>query len=193
MLFFREINRPHHTPHKTVQPKTPKPRQSQSPSQPIRDEVTPLDRKLHRKVQSHSNAPQYWKKPAHIPTRLEGKCFVEDGDTIKMQGYAIRLAGIDAPELDHPYGKASMWAMRHLCKGQVITAHVSDEMSYKRVVATCYLPDGRDIAAELVKMGLAIDWPRFSGGKYRCFETADAREKMWLAVAKQEGRFRPGM
>ena len=39
------------------------------------------------------------------PTVLRGRCWVVDGDTIVIDNTHIRLAGIDAPELDHPYGK----------------------------------------------------------------------------------------
>lgn len=36
---------------------------------------------------------------------LRGRAWVIDGDTIDISGTRIRLAGIDAPELDHPFGK----------------------------------------------------------------------------------------
>ena len=188
-VFRREFTRLHPQPRKrpSLQPVT------RSTPSPIRDKATPLHSALPHRTPCQTTAPAQWKRPAHIPQVLSGKCYVEDGDTIKIKGFALRLAGIDAPELDHPYGKKSMWAMRHLCKGQVITAHVTDEMSYNRVGATCYLPDGRDLAAELVKQGLAIDWPKFSGVKYRPLETADARKKMWRAVARQQGRYLAGM
>ena len=124
-------------------------------------------------------------------TTLKGSCYVIDGDTIVIGKVRIRIAGIDAPELDHPWGQKSKWAMVRLCKGQEITAHVHDEMSHDRVVATCYLPDGRDLAAELVKQGLAIDWPKFSGGKYRTLEPPGTRKRLWRAAARQRGRMPP--
>src|SRR5690349_17947163 len=99
------------------------------------------------------------------PVVLRGKCWVIDGDTIVINNVHVRLAGIDAPELDHPWGQRSKWALVQLCKGQRITAHVRPELSYDRVVAECFLPDGRDLAAELVRGGLALDWAKFSGGK----------------------------
>lgn len=126
-------------------------------------------------------------QPHQIETVLRGRCWVVDGDTIVIDKVHIRLAGIDAPELDHPYGQQSKWALVKLCKGQVITACIKPEMSYDRVVAECFLPDGRDIAAEMVKAGLALDWPKFSGGKYRQFEQADARKKLWRASVRQRG------
>ena len=48
-------------------------------------------------------------------------------------------------------------------------------------------PDGRDLAEELVKLGLALDWEKHSGGRYRGFETADARKKLWRCAAKHKG------
>ena len=74
-----------------------------------------------------------------------------DGDTIVIGGTKIRLAGIDAPELNHPWGKNSKFAVMKLCKGKIVTAHIKDEVSYDRIVAKCCLPDGTDIAAALVE------------------------------------------
>jgi endonuclease YncB( thermonuclease family) len=116
---------------------------------------------------------------------------VIDGDTIVIDKRHIRLAGIDAPELDHPWGQRSKWALVQLCKGKVVTAHIKPELSYDRLVAQCFLPDGRDLAAELVSCGLALDWPKFSGGKYRHLEPADARRKLWRAHARQNGTWQP--
>ncbi|MEP1765269.1 MAG: thermonuclease family protein [Sulfitobacter sp.] len=90
---------------------------------------------------------------------VTGKCFVNDGDTIQIGKVRLRLAGIDAPEMEHPWGKKAKWELVKLYKGQIITAELEPEISYDRVVATCYLPDGRDLSAEMVKIGLAIDWP----------------------------------
>lgn len=123
---------------------------------------------------------------------IKGRCWVIDGDTIVIDSVHIRLAGIDAPELDHPWGQQSKWAMVKLCKGQTITAHIKPEMSYDRVVAQCFLPDGLDLAAELVKAGLALDWPKFSGGQYRALEPPDVRKKLWRASLRQGGLMAQG-
>lgn len=122
---------------------------------------------------------------------LQGKCWVIDGDIIVINDVRISLAGIDAPELDHRWGQKSKWAMVQLCKGQTVTARIRPELSYDRMVAECYLPDGRDLAAELVRMGLALDWPKFSGGKYRSLEPPDARRRLWMATARQRGAMPP--
>lgn len=118
---------------------------------------------------------------------ITGTCYVVDGDTIRIGNVSLRLAGIDAPEMDHPWGKKAKWELVRLCKGQVITAKIEPGMSYDRLVATCYLPDGRDLSAEMVRSGHAIDWPKFSGGKYAHLEPEGVRKKHWKAAARQRG------
>lgn len=125
--------------------------------------------------------------PVKAPRVLEGPAYVTDGDTITIQKTQIRLYGIDAPELNHPYGKKAKWAMVRLCKGHRIRAEITDEDDYGRTVAKCFLPDGRDLSGELVMQGLAIDWPKYSGGEYTHLEVAGIRKKLWLADARQKG------
>lgn len=128
--------------------------------------------------------------PAHSqPVRqkyetLTGRCWVVDGDTIMIGKTRIRLWGIDAPEMNHPYGKTSKFALVAMVKGQDITATFHGTGSYERAVAHCRLPDGRDIAAELVKQGLALDWPLYSNGHYAKWEPDGVRKKLWRAHAR---------
>ncbi|MEP6064589.1 MAG: thermonuclease family protein [Paracoccaceae bacterium] len=125
-------------------------------------------------------------EPAHEV--LRGSAYVVDGDTVTIKKTQVRLFGVDAPELNHPHGKKAKWALVSMCKGQTIRAEIVAKDDHGRAVAKCYLPDGKDLSAEMVKLGLAIDWPKFSGGQYRALETSDARKKMWLADARQKGR-----
>lgn len=118
---------------------------------------------------------------------LRGNAYVVDGDTLTIAKTQIRLFGVDAPEINHPYGKKAKWALVKLCKGQSIRAEITDVDSHGRTVARCYLPDGRDLSAEMVKQGLALDWAKFSKGEYRSMEMPDARKKLWLADARQKG------
>lgn len=122
------------------------------------------------------------------PQVIEGRARIVDGDTIVINKTQIRLFGIDAPEIDHPYGKKAKWALVSLCKGHTVRTEITDVDSYGRTVGKCYLPDGRDLSAEMVKQGLAIDWPKFSGGAYEALETEGVRKKLWLADARQKGR-----
>ncbi len=126
-------------------------------------------------------------QPAPVAPILRGPAWVVDGDTIIVEKTSIRLAGIDAPELDHPFGQQAKWALVKLCKGQTVTVRFKPELSYDRQVAECFLPDGRDLAAEMVKLGLALDWPKFSGGKYRHLEPEGVRKKLWRASLRQGG------
>lgn len=119
---------------------------------------------------------------------LIGRVYVVDGDTLTIQNTQVRLFGIDAPELDHPYGKNAKGALLSLCKGHDVRAEIIDQDTHGRTVARCYLADGRDLSAEMVKLGLAIDWAKFSNGQYRSLELPGVRKKLWLADARQKGR-----
>ena len=120
-----------------------------------------------------------------------GPCWVVDGDTIIIDKVTVRLFGIDAPELDQPYGQKAKWALYNLCKGKVVRAVFDGNLSHDRSVAFCYLPDGSDLSAEMVKCGMALDWPKYSGGKYRQYEHPGMRRIVWRADARQKGRFPP--
>ena len=129
-----------------------------------------------------------FKKPQeekHQP--IVGGCWVIDGDTIHIGSHKIRLQGINAPELDEPYGKQAKWALHKLVKGQTITAQPNGEKSYDRIVAKCFLEDGRDLAAEMVKMELALDLPNYPDANYKHLETPASRKKLkWKPKKKTE-------
>lgn len=147
-------------------------------------------RSLGKKATKES-VPRFDAETSHHqkhPRAVSGPAWIVDGDTIRIRKTQIRLYGIDAPELDHPYGKNAKWALHKLCKGHSVRAEITDIDDYGRTVARCYLSDGRDLSAEMVRMGLAIDWPKYSGGIYKKLETCDARSKLFLADARQKGR-----
>jgi len=122
---------------------------------------------------------------------IRGHCWVIDGDTIVINKIHIRLAGIDAPEIDHPYGQNAKRALMNLCRGQVVTAVTDGSTSHERAVATCTLEDGRDLSAEMVRAGLALDWGKHSGGRYRHLEVEGIRKKLWRVEARHKGRMLP--
>ncbi len=145
----------------------------------------PRKYKPRKKYEPRKSAPKAvpQEKPLNLPPipaslKLRGKAYVIDGDTIRIGKTKIRLAGVDAPETHMPYGQKAKWAMVEICKGQVISAELTGERSFDRLVGTCYLPDGRDIGAEIIKKGLALDLACFSGGKYRCYEPEGARRML---------------
>jgi len=126
--------------------------------------------------------------PPPVPTsrKISGRAWVIDGDTIKIGLVKIRIAGIDAPELDEPWGRKSKWAMVNMCKGQVIHVSLTGETSYDRLVGTCHLTDGTDIGAELIKGGLALDGGYYSKGKYLHLEPEGARQRLGRYGLKQK-------
>lgn len=150
---------------------------------PKRSSLHRKDRNPNRSAfDSDSSSP-----PVETHT-LHGRARIIDGDTIVIQNTQIRLFGIDAPELNHPYGQKAKWALISMCKGQIVEAKITAQDHFGRTVAKCLLQDGRDLSAEMVKIGLALDWRKYSGGIYQQFEQPRVRKKLWLADARQKGR-----
>ncbi|WP_347268134.1 thermonuclease family protein [Paracoccus sp. (in: a-proteobacteria)] len=103
------------------------------------------------------------------PAALEGKVSkVLDGDTFTLSGESrrIRVWGLDAPERSDSGGSAATAAMRGLITGKTLRCQVRDLDRYGRYVGQCFLPDGRDIAAEMIGMGVATEYCRFSRNHY---------------------------
>lgn len=101
---------------------------------------------------------------------------VRDGDTIVIGDIPVRFDGVSAPELDEAYGRESRQAMIDLVSGKHIRCELTGERTYDRWVGTCFLPDGTNLSAAIISMGLARDCPRYSGGRYREFETERSRQ-----------------
>ncbi|UWQ05146.1 thermonuclease family protein [Aliiroseovarius crassostreae] len=141
--------------------------------------VHPLQKPSPKAIRHRTKGVEH-DPPPEIPSskRLRGKAWVIDGDTIVVSKIKVRLAGIDAPELDQPWGKKAKWEMVKICKGQTIDVELTGETSYDRLVGTCYLSDRTDIGAELIKAGLALDGGHFSRGKYRHLEPEGIRKKL---------------
>ena len=80
-------------------------------------------------------------RPTLTETVLVGPAYVLDGDTIVIRKTQIRLFGIDAPELEHPFGQKSKWAMVNICKGKTINvkARRSVRRSQKKTPTTAPL------------------------------------------------------
>ena len=93
---------------------------------------------------------------------------VTDGDTFHLSELdpAIRVWGLDAPERKQVGGSEATRAMRGLITGATLDCQVRDIDRYQRIVAQCFLPDGRDIAAEMIRMGVATEYCRYSRGYY---------------------------
>jgi micrococcal nuclease len=105
---------------------------------------------------------------------------VRDGDTIEiMRGgrvVLIRLAEIDCPEMDQPFGKQAKKFASHLSLGEIVKVLPTDTDKYGRMVAKIILPDGRSLNQEMIKAGLAWWNTRYSNDDYLKHLEKEARE-----------------
>jgi len=94
--------------------------------------------------------------------------YVTDGDTFSLRGVdrPIRVWGLDAPERGERGGNAATSTLRRLIAGQSLTCRLRDIDRYGRIVGQCFLPDGRDVAAQMIAAGVAREYCYFSGGHY---------------------------
>ncbi|AVM46661.1 hypothetical protein C5Q97_18860 [Victivallales bacterium CCUG 44730] len=95
------------------------------------------------------------------PLRLRAEACV-DGDTFaaSREARVIRLWGIDAPELNQPWGKAAKAALEEFLRKRELSITVKGK-SFGRTVGIVR-SDRRDVALELLKMGLAWHDPRYA-------------------------------
>jgi micrococcal nuclease len=101
---------------------------------------------------------------------------------------AIRLSGIDAPELAQPNGVQARNALEKMIMGQNVKLDCSG-CSFNR--QTCHVTvDGKDIETELVRQGWAYDSPRFSHGAYAP-EQAKAQQAHAGVWQQPDGGTRP--
>lgn len=124
-----------------------------------------------------------------------GRASVIDGDTIEIRGQRIRFDGIDAPETrqrcedasgrTYGCGKVSADALDAFLAKSRPTMCTTTGKNWDRLVGTCMRADGTDVNRWLVSQGLAIDWPKYSRGRY-------AREQAKAKAARRglwAGRF----
>jgi endonuclease YncB( thermonuclease family) len=108
--------------------------------------------------------------------QISGEVTAITGHSLSMDGVEIRLVGVYAPALKADRGPEARDFMDELTAGKVLSCQTETSESYGRVVATCFLEDGRDVAAELVRAGFARDCRRYSRGRYARYETGASRQ-----------------
>ena len=105
---------------------------------------------------------------------IQGKVIkIADGDTVAIvdesgKKHRVRLAGIDAPEKDQPYGDVSTQGLVELVSGKTVTIKYEKRDLYKRIVGKILVdPPGEvfcmaldcvkkiDAGLEQIKSGLA--------------------------------------
>jgi hypothetical protein len=113
-------------------------------------------------------------------SRLHTVARVFDGDTILINdGRKVRLAGVDAPEVDSPYsreepgGPQSRAYLKALIEGRKVAVRVGREPydRYGRTLAFVYLDDvlvnGRIIRDGLARAYRRFDYPSLQGPLHR--------------------------
>jgi endonuclease YncB( thermonuclease family) len=129
-----------------------------------------------------------------------GRASIFDGDTLEIHGSRIRLSGIDALESTQfcrgddslPFrcgAKAANDLSAFIAQRPVTCVPISSDR-YGRSVATCSV-GGIDLADWLVGNGLALDWPRYSRGKYSAQSDAQgAGRGIWAGSFVEPWRYR---
>lgn len=130
---------------------------------------------------------------------LTGRARAVDGDTLEVAGQKVRLFGIDAPELDQlcdrggrrwACGAAARDALAGIVGRQRLACAVQDIDRYGRSVAVCSA-GGEDVAALMVRQGMAIAYRRYSG-RYANAEAAARAEGigLWTSTYIQPEQYR---
>jgi endonuclease YncB( thermonuclease family) len=109
-------------------------------------------------------AYKHWNAPPQ--PAIVGTAWVIDGDTIDVSGTRIRLQGIDAPESDQactdskgaawPCGRAAARELMARIRGRELICDRRGLDRFQRVLAVCFLPDGADVNAWMVRQGWAL-------------------------------------
>ena len=90
---------------------------------------------------------------------------IVDGDTIVLEAegskYRVRLAGIDAPERNQPWGEAATRELRREVAGQQVEVQWYKRDRWKRLIGVIRL-DGEDMNLHLVERGLAWHYKRYA-------------------------------
>lgn len=106
---------------------------------------------------------------------LQGEAYVADGQTLVIAGTPLQLDGIDVPERRSAAGQAARAAVQSIVDGHTVLCRSGGDRHGMTILATCTY-DGRDLAAELVARGLALDCAAMSEGRYRALEPEGVRD-----------------
>jgi endonuclease YncB( thermonuclease family) len=114
---------------------------------------------------------------------------VVDGDTLRLaNGRKVRLIGIDTPELgrdgapDAPYAAAAHTALEQLVERSAnrvrLQLGLEDRDRYRRILAHAYSKEGKNLGAELLRLGLgyqAVVAPNLN--HIACYRQAEAQAR----------------
>jgi micrococcal nuclease len=100
-------------------------------------------------------------------TSFTGKLVkVLDGDTVEVlhdgKAERIRLAQIDCPEKNQPFGQAAKEYVLDVAAHKIVTIEVDTVDRYGRTVGEVFLPDMTNLNKQIVGMGYAWQYKRYS-------------------------------
>ncbi len=112
---------------------------------------------------------------------------ISDGDSLRIlldgEAQPLRLAGIDCPERGQPFGDKARQGTASMAHGRKVQITITDRDRYGRAVGSVLLPDGKELNAELLRLGLAW-WYRSFAPERRDYqrlekEARKARRGLW--------------
>jgi hypothetical protein len=121
---------------------------------------------------------------------------VADGDTLTVlaagnRPVKVRLAGIDAPERDQPFGQRSRLSLAELAFGRTATVTVQKTDDYGRAVGTVTV-GGANVEVEQVRRGLAWVSTATTATMPGCGRWKWRRERRGAGCGPTPSRFRRG-
>lgn len=120
---------------------------------------------------------------------------ITDGDTViiltNKKQTKIRLAEIDTPEKNQPYGKKAKKALSDFIFGKVVRVEVETIDRYGRTIGTIFL-DNLNINKEMVRAGHAWVYRRYAKDKTLFkLERSAKKNMLGLWVLPEEQRIAP--
>jgi len=116
------------------------------------------------------------------PQTFSGKVVaIKDGDTIEVlyagKAIRVRLAHVDCPEKGQPYGSRAKEYASDLCYSRVVkVVHTDKPDRFGRIIAEVFI-DGRCLNKELVRVGLAWHFVKYSSDAGYARLEKDARSR----------------
>ena len=119
-----------------------------------------------------------------FPAKVIG---ITDGDTMeilyKNHPVKIRLAHIDCPEKrgKQPFGNNAKIAFSNFCFGRMVTVKAEKYDRYKRLIAVIINDKNKNVNQEMVKLGMAWHFTKYSKDPfYSKLEAAARRNRVGL-------------
>jgi len=112
---------------------------------------------------------------------IQGKVIgIFDGDTyniltIDNQTIKVRMEGIDAPEREMPFHKASQKYLSQLIYKKDIKLDKTGEDQYGRTLGFTYLLDGTDINLQMLKEGMVWHYKKYNSNRLYSDAEKEAR------------------